>query len=42
MGLGLAISRDIAEKHGGRLILANAPGGGATATLELPLAKDPT
>jgi signal transduction histidine kinase len=36
LGLGLAITRDVAARHGGRLRLDAAPGGGARATLELP------
>ena len=36
LGLGLAISRDIAAKHQGLLSLSNRPGGGAKAVLELP------
>lgn len=39
-GLGLAIARRAAERHGGRLLLANHPQGGFVATLELPLATD--
>jgi signal transduction histidine kinase/DNA-binding NarL/FixJ family response regulator len=35
-GLGLWVSYDIAEQHGGRLRAANRPGGGAVFTLELP------
>ncbi|SFR10451.1 ATP-binding protein [Poseidonocella sedimentorum] len=37
-GLGLAIARMVAESHGGRLELANRPGGGLQATLRLPTA----
>lgn len=37
-GLGLAIASDIAEAAGGKLLLANEPGGFA-ATLELPAAR---
>ena len=36
-GLGLAIARRAAERHGGALVLGNHPGGGFIATLELPL-----
>jgi signal transduction histidine kinase len=36
-GLGLWVSYDIAEQHGGRLHASNRPGGGAVFTLELPL-----
>jgi signal transduction histidine kinase len=35
-GLGLAIARSVAEAHGGRLELADTPGGGATFTIVLP------
>ncbi|HTO10890.1 MAG TPA: ATP-binding protein [Candidatus Binatia bacterium] len=38
-GLGLWVSYDIAEQHGGRLYACNRPGGGAVFTLELPLRK---
>lgn len=36
-GLGLAVSRRIVEAHGGRIEVRNRAGGGAEATLYLPL-----
>ena len=38
-GLGLWVSYDIAEQHGGRLRADNRPDGGAIFTLDLPLAS---
>lgn len=38
LGLGLAIARLAAERHGGRLSLQARPGGGIEAALELPVA----
>ena len=39
IGLGLAISRNIASAHGGRLWATNSDGGGATLHLVLPLVQ---
>ena len=39
-GLGLALSREIAVAHGGRLQLANRPGGGLQVTLILAQPED--
>ena len=39
-GLGLAVALGLVEQHGGRLALADRPGGGAEARLELPLAAE--
>ena len=36
-GLGLAIVQQVVEGHGGSITLANRPGGGAVATLTLPV-----
>ena len=35
-GLGLALVREIAEAHGGRVAIANRSGGGVTVTITLP------
>ena len=35
-GLGLAVSREILQTHGGNLRLEDTPGGGATFVLEIP------
>ncbi|MEV7288666.1 HAMP domain-containing sensor histidine kinase [Streptomyces sp. NPDC093252] len=37
-GLGLAIARDVAVRHGGTLTVGTGPAGGARFTLRLPLA----
>lgn len=39
-GLGLAIARRAAQRHGGQLLLANHPDGGFVARLELPSSGD--
>jgi len=36
-GLGLAIARQIAQSHGGRLEVRSAPGAGSTFTIRLPI-----
>ncbi|MDQ0598861.1 signal transduction histidine kinase [Streptomyces canus] len=36
-GLGLAIARDVAARHGGTLTVRDAPAGGALFELRLPL-----
>ncbi|MFD7228497.1 ATP-binding protein [Streptomyces sp. NPDC059881] len=38
-GLGLAIARDVAHRHGGTLTVSGAPGGGALFELRLPTAS---
>ena len=35
-GLGLALAREIAEAHGGRIRLANRPDGGLAVSIWLP------
>ncbi len=37
VGLGLAVAHSVAQRHGGRLVLDDRPGGGLVARLELPV-----
>lgn len=41
VGLGLGISKAIAEAHGGSIAISSSPGGGTTARLSLPLGSPP-
>jgi two-component system sensor histidine kinase KdpD len=41
VGLGLPIARAIAQAHGGRLVAASRPGGGAAFRLTLPIGAEP-
>ncbi len=42
MGLGLFISRQIVESHGGTITLQSKVGQGATFTVSLPLSLEPS
>jgi two-component system OmpR family sensor kinase len=39
VGLGLALVKSIAERHGGRCAAKTAPGGGASFVIRLPAAR---
>ena len=41
LGLGLPLCRNIAERHGGRLLLQSETGKGTTVTVALPCCKNP-
>jgi signal transduction histidine kinase len=41
LGLGLYVVRQITEAHGGAVIARNAPDGGATVIVRLPVAGPP-
>jgi len=40
MGIGLSVTAEILEAHGGRLLVENAPGGGGLVTFQLPMAAN--
>lgn len=40
VGLGLTITHDIVERHGGQLTISSPPGGGAMVEVWLPLKRD--
>lgn len=41
-GLGLALVRQVAHRHGGSAVAAEVPGGGAEFTVRLPMRREPT
>jgi len=40
MGMGLNICRSIVEVHHGRIVISDTPGGGATFTFTVPVARE--
>lgn len=41
-GLGLALVRQVAHRHGGSAVASEGPGGGAEFTVRLPVRREPT
>ena len=39
MGIGLALCNELAEQHGGRLVIASEQGKGSLVSVELPLSR---
>jgi PAS domain S-box-containing protein len=42
LGLGLYVTRQVVEAHGGHVVALNAPGGGARIVVNLPIRPEPT
>jgi signal transduction histidine kinase len=40
-GIGLAITRELVQAHGGQCWIEETPGGGATFVMTLPIEVDP-
>jgi len=40
MGMGLTVARSLVDLHGGSIVAANDPAGGAIVTIAFPVAAD--